>query len=77
MIIKNMNTGSRHAWSRSKLTLTSIALSTLLITGIQAQTQAQYTPFTNPSWWFGAAAGANFNFYNGSTQKLNAQQRPP
>ncbi len=25
-----------------------------------------------PSWWFGAAAGANFNFYQGSTQQLNA-----
>lgn len=77
MTIKNNNTGSRQAWSGSKLTLTSIALSTLLITGIQAQTQAQDAPFTKPSWWFGAAAGANFNFYNGSTQKLNAQLTPP
>ncbi|WP_162054409.1 OmpA family protein [Pontibacter pamirensis] len=77
MTIKNNNTGSRQAWSASKLTLTSIALSTLLITGIQVQTQAQDAPFTKPSWWFGAAAGANFNFYRGSTQKLNAQLTPP
>jgi outer membrane protein OmpA-like peptidoglycan-associated protein len=77
MTIRNNNTGSRKAWSASKLTIKSIALSTLLITGIQAQTQAQDAPFTKPSWWFGAAAGANFNFYNGSTQKLNAQLTPP
>src|SRR5215217_1545891 len=24
----------------------------------------------NPTWWMGAAGGANFNFYNGTTQKL-------
>ncbi|GAA4431593.1 hypothetical protein GCM10023188_19290 [Pontibacter saemangeumensis] len=77
MILKNKITGSRQAWSGSKLTLTSLALSTLLVTGIQAQTQAQDAPFTKPSWWFGAAAGANFNFYNGSTQQLNAQLTPP
>lgn len=77
MTIRNNNTGSRKAWSASKLTIKSIALSTLLITGIQAQTQAQDAPFTKPSWLFGAAAGANFNFYNGSTQKLNAQLTPP
>ncbi|MCC9166446.1 OmpA family protein [Pontibacter harenae] len=76
MTIKNNNTRSRQAWSASKITLSSLALSTLLITGIQAQTQAQDTPFTKPSWWFGAVAGANFNFYNGSTQKLNGQLTP-
>jgi len=77
MTIRNNNTGSRKACSASKLTIKSIALSTLLITGIQATAQAQDAPFTKPSWWFGAAAGANFNFYNGSTQKLNAQLTPP
>jgi outer membrane protein OmpA-like peptidoglycan-associated protein len=24
-----------------------------------------------PTWWIGAAGGANFNYYNGTTQKLN------
>ncbi|GHA65435.1 OmpA family protein [Pontibacter akesuensis] len=77
MTIRNNHNGSRNAWSASKLTLTSIALSTLLVAGIQAPAQAQDAPFTKPSWWFGAAAGANFNFYNGSTQKLNAGLTPP
>ncbi|MHA6247588.1 outer membrane beta-barrel protein [Pontibacter sp. CAU 1760] len=77
MTIKNNNTGSRKAWSASKLALKSIVLSTILITGINTTTQAQDAPFTKPSWWFGAAAGANFNFYNGSTHKLNSQFTPP
>ncbi|GGG14381.1 OmpA family protein [Pontibacter amylolyticus] len=77
MIIKNNNTGSRKAWSAPKLALKSLVLSTIIFTGIQAPVQAQDAPFTKPSWWIGAAAGANFNFYNGSTQKLNAQLTPP
>ncbi len=77
MTIKNNNTGSRKAWSASKLALKSIVLSTILISGINTTTQAQDAPFTKPSWWFGAAAGANFNFYNGSTHKLNSQFTPP
>lgn len=77
MTIKNNHIGSRNAWSASKITIRSLVLSTLIITGIQAQTQAQDAPFTKPSWLFGAAAGANFNFYNGSTHKLNAQLTPP
>ncbi|MEJ8757218.1 OmpA family protein [Pontibacter sp. H259] len=77
MTIKNNNTGSRNAWSASKLALKTIALSTIIFTGIQAPAQAQDASFKKPSWWFGAAAGANFNFYNGSTHKLNSQLTPP
>ena len=32
--------------------------------------QAQAVQYTQPSWWFGVAGGANFNFYRGSTQQL-------
>lgn len=42
------------------------------MTGIHTSLQAQEAQFTKPSWWFGAAAGANFNFYQGSTQELNS-----
>lgn len=31
---------------------------------VQAQT-------TQPTWWFGASGAANFNFYDGTTQRLN------
>lgn len=43
------------------------------LSGIQAQ-ELQYE---KPSWWFGAAAGANFNFYRGSTQQLNGSFTSP
>ena len=44
---------------------------------IQTPVQAQEVQYTKPSWWFGAAAGANFNFYRGSTQVLNESFTPP
>jgi outer membrane protein OmpA-like peptidoglycan-associated protein len=43
-----------------------------LITTITAKEQ-----YAKPSWWFGAAAGANFNFYEGSTRQLDADLRVP
>jgi len=39
--------------------------------------QAQETTYSKPSWWFGAAAGTNFNFYRGSTQQLNVDFTSP
>ena len=47
----------------------------IIFTGMQMPLQAQDTPvarYTMPSWWFGAAGGANFNFYQGTTQQLTA-----
>ncbi len=47
---------------------------TLLFAGMSLPLLAQEVQpitYTRPSWYFGAAAGANFNFFNGSTQKLN------
>ncbi|MDP2176657.1 MAG: OmpA family protein [Bacteroidota bacterium] len=35
---------------------------------VNAQTA---TPLLKPSWWFGVMGGANFNFHEGSTQKIN------
>ncbi|MEP7197083.1 MAG: OmpA family protein [Saprospiraceae bacterium] len=40
-----------------------------LIIGLP-QIQAQEIKYTKPSWQFGLAGGANFNFYRGSTQNL-------
>lgn len=36
----------------------------------QPEVQLKTIEFTKPSWWFGAAVGANFNYYQGSTQQL-------
>lgn len=57
--------------SKQKIT---ILLLTLLITGLAAHSQkttAKVTGESQPSWWFGASAAANFNFYRGTTQMLN------
>ena len=57
--------------------LNSVFLLFILIAGISVSSVAQEAQYTRPSWWFGAAAGANFNFYQGSTQKLNADFSAP
>jgi outer membrane protein OmpA-like peptidoglycan-associated protein len=66
--------------SPSKLTVKGaaiIALSWLSFqTTVQAQ-EAQVIKYAKPSWYFGLAGGANFNFYRGSTNQLNASFTPP
>lgn len=62
------------AWSSNKLTIKSIALIALGWLSTPNPVQAQQTievKYTKPSWYFGVAGGANFNFYRGSTQQLN------
>ncbi|WP_395050215.1 OmpA family protein [Flavobacterium sp.] len=59
------------------LTLKSIILIALVWFNIQTPVQAQEIQYTKPSWWFGVAGGANFNFYRGSTNQLNADLTPP
>ena len=58
-----------------------IALRNILIIALvwyngMSTIQAQEVRFTQPSWWFGVAAGANFNFYRGSTHQLNSGFTP-
>ncbi|WP_069657951.1 outer membrane beta-barrel protein [Arcticibacter eurypsychrophilus] len=51
----------------NKLTQRFTICSLMLFLGhmtIQAQT-------TQPTWWFGVSGAANFNFYDGTTQRLN------
>lgn len=49
----------------------------LIAIGAFTPIQAQVDSIKQPSWWFGVAGGANFNFYRGSTQELNAQLTAP
>jgi outer membrane protein OmpA-like peptidoglycan-associated protein len=67
------------AWIVYKKKTKNTLLSALIITGVTTPVMAQdkQDAQTKPSWWFGAAAGANFNFYQGSTQELNADFTPP
>jgi outer membrane protein OmpA-like peptidoglycan-associated protein len=65
--------GSRIARFPYSLVLKSLFAGALIFTGTQMSVQAQETPvakYIMPSWWFGAAGGANFNFYQGTTQQL-------
>ena len=65
--------GARIARFPFKLALKSVIVGTLIMTGIQSPLQAQETPavkYIMPSWWFGVSGGANFNFYQGTTQQL-------
>lgn len=67
------------SWSPNNLTKSAaiIALSWL---SFQTSVQAQETlevKYTKPSWYFGLAGGANFNFYRGSTQQMNASFTSP
>jgi len=67
-------------WSPKNLTIKSVALVALSWLSFQTSVQAQETlevKYTKPSWYFGLAGGANFNFYRGSTQQMNASFTSP
>jgi len=80
--MKNKTTlkkGTLLKWSLKQV-LKSLAIGAIIFAGIQAPLQAQETQeaqYSKPSWYFGLAGGANFNFYDGSTQQLNAAFTPP
>lgn len=62
----------------NSLSIKSLFLLTLGWLSIQTPIQAQQEiKYTKPSWFFGIAGGANFNFYRGSTNQLNAIFTPP
>jgi len=76
----NFKKGLRVTWSLNNLPIKSLILVALAWLSIQTPMQAQETPvikYTKPSWYFGVAGGANFNFYRGSTHMLNADFTPP
>lgn len=72
--IINSTQRSRKAWSPYSLSIKGLLLGALIFTGLQTTVLAQDAKdvqYTKPSWYFGVAGGANFNFYRGSTQKLD------
>ncbi len=71
------NMGSRRAGSPYSAKIRNLLLGSLIMAGMAANMQAQDVKYSNPSWWFGFAAGANLNFYQGSTQKLNLDLTVP
>lgn len=53
----------------------SFLLLLVIFSGIAGR--AQKVKPTQPVWWFGASAAANFNFYRGTTQMLNSSVTTP
>ncbi|MFT5243820.1 MAG: outer membrane protein OmpA-like peptidoglycan-associated protein [Psychroserpens sp.] len=67
-------------WSPNNLSIKSAAIIALAWLSFQTSVQAQEAlevKYTKPSWYFGLAGGANFNFYRGSTQEMNASFTSP
>jgi outer membrane protein OmpA-like peptidoglycan-associated protein len=73
----NFKNGSYFLWSQNFRTIKRLILGILIYSGMQMTLQAQDTQYSLPSWRFGIAAGANINFYSGSTQELNAELTVP
>lgn len=48
-----------------------------MLAGFALTSQAQDIERPQPKFWFGASAAANFNFYTGTTQTLNADVKAP
>lgn len=69
--------GLRNMWSQFNLTLSSVIICALFLTFTYTPLKAQAPKYTKPTWWFGGAVGANFNFFNGSIQRLNADKMAP
>ena len=75
--IINLKVRSRSAWSPYNLIVKSAIIGAFMVAGIQTSVQAQDVEYTRPSWFFGVAGGANFNFYQGSTHQLTTDFTPP
>lgn len=73
----NIKKGSRLRGSPYSLAIKSVILSAFLLISVQMSLQAQQAQYTTPSWWFGGAVGANFNYYRGTTQYLNSTLTTP
>jgi outer membrane protein OmpA-like peptidoglycan-associated protein len=69
--------GLRTVRSANNRHLQRFIFGALILAAIQVSAQDQGTLYTKPSWYIGAAAGANFNFYRGTTQELNSDLTVP
>ncbi len=55
----------------------SIILSLFILTCSFTDVDAQQFRYTKPTFWVGAAGGANLNYYRGSTHQLSTSFKPP
>jgi outer membrane protein OmpA-like peptidoglycan-associated protein len=68
--------GLHQVHSQYTKTIRNITLGTLMVAGLNSL-QAQEPTYEKPAWRFGVAAGANINFYEGTTQQLNSDLYAP
>jgi len=54
---------SSPAWLSTNSSLKGILIIAFMWINSGISIQAQEVQYTTPSWWFGIAGGANFNFY--------------
>jgi len=73
----NFKEGLCSTLAPNNLNLKSLLIVALVWLSIQTPIQAQEVIYSKPSWWFGVAGGANFNFYEGSTHQLSSDFTPP
>ncbi len=84
-VIRNLERSSRmfryNSFMSSQLPtslwLKRIIFSIVMLACLQMTGIAQETQRAQPVWWFGAAGGANFNWYHGTIQVLNAEITAP
>ena len=74
--ISNFNK-AMHKARMLHLTAKNFTFSLLVLSGVLTPLKSQVDSIKQPSWWFGVAGGANFNFYRGSTQELNSNLTTP
>jgi len=65
------------AQSSYKQNMKKILFIVLIALGFQMSSMAQEAQYEKPTWLFGVAAGANLNFYRGTTQRLNENLTVP
>ncbi|MFZ6666308.1 OmpA family protein [Peijinzhouia sedimentorum] len=71
------NKESRSAWFLFNQAMKVGFTLTLVIAGLQLPAMAQDAVYTKPAFRFGVAAGANFNYFRGTTQQLNSRVISP
>ena len=77
-MIANLKVGLRNAQFSYNLTFRYFILLALIAIGVLAPIRAQDSVrYARPTWYFGLAAGANLNFYRGTTQELTSSFTVP
>jgi|UPI0004897DEC outer membrane protein OmpA-like peptidoglycan-associated protein len=78
--MKNINIKSmevNHLTAIFSKSFQTLLIATLLLLFCSTSVKAQDSRYSKPSWFFGIAGAANFNFYRGSTQMLNSEFSTP